>query len=83
MSRAGTGMKVASALLLLGVVWPEFLSGATAQTCTSGSKAVAIFAGLTHSYALLVSKPTIGFNAATCLQRNYSKKLENMLPNTL
>ncbi|KAJ1480914.1 hypothetical protein T484DRAFT_1809166 [Baffinella frigidus] len=53
MTRAGTGMKVARALLLLGVGWLDFLSGTKAQTCTSGSKAVAIFAGVMHSCALL------------------------------
>jgi hypothetical protein len=45
-------MKVAHTLLLIGVSWLEFLSGATAQTCTTGGKAVAIFG---HC-ALLVSK---------------------------
>ena len=59
MYRAGTGMKVALALLLLGVA---VLSGTTAQTCTAGSKAVAIFAATSdYSCALLVSKrPTSG-----------------------
>ena len=59
MSRAGAGMKVALALLLLGVAVP---SGATAQACTAGSKAAAIFAGSSdYSCALLVSKrPTSG-----------------------
>ena len=60
MSRAGTEMKVARALLLLGVGWLASAgssSGATAQTCTTGSKAVAIFAGNGgHSCALLVSE---------------------------
>ena len=60
MSRAGTGMKVARALLLLGVGWlasAGSLSGATAQTCTTGSKAVAIFSGNgRHACALLVSE---------------------------
>ncbi|KAJ1476888.1 hypothetical protein T484DRAFT_1823182 [Baffinella frigidus] len=41
MCRVGTGMKV----LLLGVGWLAFLGGATAQTCTTGSKAVAFSAG--------------------------------------
>ena len=52
MSRAGTGMKVVRGLLLLGVGLLAFPSGATAHTCTTGSKAVAVFA----SCAILVSK---------------------------
>ena len=43
-------------MVLLGVGWLAFLSGATAQTCTTGSKAVAISPGFVHSCALLVSK---------------------------
>ena len=58
MSRAGTRMQVARALLLLGVSFLAFPRSSTAQTCGTGSKAVAIFAGILHSCALLVSKRT-------------------------
>ena len=55
-------MKVARALVLLGVGWLAILRGATAHTCTTGAKAAAIFAGVAdHSCALLVSKhPPLG-----------------------
>jgi len=57
MSRAGTRMKVVHALLLLSAGLLALPSGATAQTYTTGSKAVAIFSGIAHSScALLVSK---------------------------
>ena len=57
MSREGVGMKMARALLLFGVGWLGFLGGATAQTCTTGSKAVAVSAASNfYSCALLVSK---------------------------
>jgi hypothetical protein len=57
MSHAATGVKVSRAMLLLGASLLAFPSGATAQTCTTGSKAVAIFSGIAHSScALLVSK---------------------------
>jgi len=57
MPRKGTGMKVARVLLLLGVGWLGVLIGATAQTCTTGSKAVAVSAASNYfSCALLVSK---------------------------
>ena len=58
MSRAVTGTKVSRVLLLLlGVGCLSFLSGTTAQTCATGSKAVAIFGGIgRHSCALLVSR---------------------------
>jgi len=54
MSGTGTGMNVARALLLLGVGLLALLSGATAQTCTTGGKPVAIF----ETCALLVSLPS-------------------------
>jgi len=57
MSRAGTGMKVARALLLLGVSWLDLFSGATAQTCTTGSKAVALFG---HCVLLVSKRPPSG-----------------------
>ena len=61
MFRAGKGMKVARALLLLGVDCLGFFSVATAQNCTTGSKAVAVFTGVVHACALLVSKsPPLG-----------------------
>ena len=57
MSHAGTGLKVARALLLLVVGLLFCSSGATAQTCTTGSKAVAIFAATNYrACALLVRK---------------------------
>ena len=56
MSRAGTGMKEAHALLLFGVGLLAFLSGAKAQTGTAGSKAVAIF----DSCVLLVTQRPLG-----------------------
>jgi len=56
MSRAGLGMKETRTLLLLGVCLLALPSGTAAQTCTTGSKAVALFAGIHHSCALLVSK---------------------------
>ena len=56
MFRVGTGMKVARALLLLGLGWLTSPSDATAQTCTD-SKVVAIVA----SCAFLVSKRTPWF----------------------
>ena len=56
MSHAGTGVMLARALLLLVAGLVAFPSGATAQTCTTGSKAVAIFAGTNYyACALLVS----------------------------
>ena len=63
MFRSGTRVKVARAGLRLGVGGLAFLSGATAQTCTTGSQAVAIFGGVAHhSCVLLVSKrPPSGY----------------------
>jgi hypothetical protein len=52
MSRAWTGAEVVRGLLLLGMGLLAFLSGATAHTCTIGSKAVALFVPC----AILVSK---------------------------
>ena len=57
MSLAGTGMKVARSVMLLVVGLLAFPSGATGQTCTTGSKAIAVFAGFSqHACVLLVSK---------------------------
>ena len=57
MYHAETGMQVARVLLLLGLGLLAFPSGATAQACTAGSKAVVIY----DSCAILVSKrPPLG-----------------------
>ena len=56
MSRAGTEMQAVHAMLLFGVSLMALPSGSTAQTCTTGSKAVAVSAGVLHSCALLVSR---------------------------
>ena len=49
-------MKVARAVLLLFVGWLACFSGATAQTCATGSTAVAVVAAGFVSCVLLVSK---------------------------
>ena len=77
-SREETGsvMKVASALLLLGVGGLAFLSGATAQTCTPGRNSVAVIAGSgDHSCAILVSCGPSTQNSSSLLQSPSSRAL--------